>query len=884
MLITLEFKLRLNLHQIHMKFNKYTVYSFIVLFFLHHTLLLAQNQASEFNIDPSNIDKLEQTIFKKINEIRTNKRMPALIWDNLIYRATKDHANYLVKEKKISHFQESEVAKTPDKRVRIHGGVIYDFVGENIQSISLMESFTVKGKKQSIGNFEQAAEAIVLLWKESNNDYKKIISKDYNYSALSVAYDQVNQRIVAVQLFAYSYVAPTITEYPDYSSSLFQTNTQLPYGLKKKKEKKQDKLWIEKFKTLQYDKTFLVGNFKDAKQLFKGRNSGIAFEFIPISDYDKGSEAFLKTPNRRNGAFELNGELSKPIYRRNLFKYSKENIPREYLIYSKLLKIKKAPEYFALPLPLNTQEKEYNIFLIKNKRLLSHRSYINLPMKFFEMPFPELSYKTGFNQIEPSLFFDTEDELDTIFIHIDYPAGCAELERSESENIINTLEQFKDDLMAIKASAYTSIEGDSISNKQLAEERWHHVYNLIKPEIKEKLIDYDIIMGESWDLFYKQIKGTKLAHLRRWNKTRIRNYVNQHKHDSLVNQILNQQRYVTYQLIYKKEVNKTIISKQTALARFDSLVNKLRKKDLLNKNEYKELEEAQLAYYHDIILEDTTLSKPFITLPYIFKHPEFKYHESLFRYLVLKNISDHELYNEWHKIGFSPYLPSKIKKELIYNNNVLIYNNFFNGISDVMVNPVSCYQTRKRDFYFENIKTKSHEELNAKKDAYYILKELGHFIKQQRKVNGDSLTHELWKFYYMHSMKTLNDEVPKNMELKGYLKGFKKYYHPNDNKLTAAERLKLAYVYSAINEYHQAIKLLEPIMYQDNPNAETVKLYITLKYFDYGDSHLFNEFLMSCFIKLGKYEWCDIWHNPLYLNSLLLEDFKLKEFYNCNCN
>jgi hypothetical protein len=64
---------------------------------------------------------------------------------------------------------------------------------------------------------------------------------------------------------------------------------------------------------------------------------------------------------------------------------------------------------------------------------------------------------------------------------------------------------------------------------------------------------------------------------------------------------------------------------------------------------------------------------------------------------------------------------------------------------------------------------------------------------------------------------------------------------------------------------------------------EALKLYVTLLYDDYKDEHEYAEMLIREFHRLGKDEWCDLWFNPDYLNFLLLEDLKLKNFYNCNC-
>lgn len=115
------------------------------------------------------------------------------------------------------------------------------------------------------------------------------------------------------------------------------------------------------------------------------------------------------------------------------------------------------------------------------------------------------------------------------------------------------------------------------------------------------------------------------------------------------------------------------------------------------------------------------------------------------------------------------------------------------------------------------------------------------------------------------------------------LPGFKEKFHPNEALLTDEERMTFAYFYCALNQYETALKLVTPLALHEHPNKEALKLYIALRADTFEDEHALAEWLITQFPHLGKDDWCDLWLGARYLNILLLEDFKLKRFYNCQC-
>ena len=145
----------------------------------------AQNAPTEVDLQHPNLEALEQLTFLSVNNLRKEKGEPDLIWNDVLYRAAKDHANYLMGEKNITHFQTVRGKQTPDQRVKLHGGVSFTSTGENIVQVTLgVQSFSL-GKIRSTFTYTAAAASMADLWKNSPGHYKNIISKVFNCAALA---------------------------------------------------------------------------------------------------------------------------------------------------------------------------------------------------------------------------------------------------------------------------------------------------------------------------------------------------------------------------------------------------------------------------------------------------------------------------------------------------------------------------------------------------------------------------------------------------------------------------------------------------------------------------------------------------------------------------
>jgi len=736
---------------------------FILFFYGASTQFIqAQNTSNEVNLSKPDKAKLEWLTFESVNTLREKKKLPNLVWDAVLYRAAIDHAEYLIHEEKISHNQTLKGKKTPTERVKIHGGITYTTVGENIVEITLGVQIISKGVLRSTVTYESAASAMAALWKSSPGHYSNIISKNYNCTALAVSYDSLLQRLIAVQVFGYSTSPATPSKLPDYSNHLLNLpDPKLSYGLKSPKLK--SKKSIDGFLKMTIDRGYITCTYKEAKKIFKGGRSGITQEFIPLSQFDSISTDFSMVPNRRNGLFELNGSLSKPIYRRQLLKYSRKAAPPEYYIDTKFIRcFKKPPQYFIYPMHPNGPEVAFNIFLIKNKHLEVYRTYCAIPTKLLETPFPNLAFIKPFKaQVIPDKY-RIYNTYDTLKLKLYYSSSQVILDSAKQDEISKGFNKIKGKITSVAIAAFASVDGEKASNDAFAKARMDNFIALVKPYLDTIAIQPKLIKQEQWKLFYKQLVGTRLQFLKKMKPDEIRNYVNEHTSDILLSDFLDKQRYLDVTLTYRQEFKEKIISK-TPIEIFDSLKLEYDKTEAPKQELINAIEKAQLSVYNEWSLSDSlTKNKIILPIPDSEKYPAFKYNELMYQYTVLRTVTDKDLYDKLQEFGRSEYFPVRLKNELIYNNLVLIYRQYntfgdLNGLMDY--NSINNDVYRNSKFFLKNSKKKKYKKNSSTalyRKEYFVLKELPAFISLGNKLQMNKKAEDsLWKYYYVYTIHSL---------------------------------------------------------------------------------------------------------------------------------
>lgn len=134
---------------------------------------------------------IELIIFKQINNIRLEKGLNQLSWDPMLASIAREHSLEMAQYNYLNHTNLAGL--NPTQRAKLNGiktvleteKMIYDGIGENI-------GFMPKGIVDDIGillTTEDIASAMVYKWMLSEPHKENILTKDYSFTGIGVAYD-----------------------------------------------------------------------------------------------------------------------------------------------------------------------------------------------------------------------------------------------------------------------------------------------------------------------------------------------------------------------------------------------------------------------------------------------------------------------------------------------------------------------------------------------------------------------------------------------------------------------------------------------------------------------------------------------------------------------
>ena len=151
-------------------------------FLLIIKIALAQSPSDAFQLSNINLPYLEHVVKIKIDEFRKSKDLSPLYNDSILYVAAKDHAQFLVKTKRISHYQRDDVQKEyPQNRAVFHGASEHYEVVENIAKTTVLQPVTYKHERQQkkpkthiSDTYEMAAKDIIISWLYDKEDKERL--------------------------------------------------------------------------------------------------------------------------------------------------------------------------------------------------------------------------------------------------------------------------------------------------------------------------------------------------------------------------------------------------------------------------------------------------------------------------------------------------------------------------------------------------------------------------------------------------------------------------------------------------------------------------------------------------------------------------------------
>ena len=120
--------------------------SALLLIFMACLSAWAQQPSDPFDYENPNLNYLEFLTWNEINELRQQKGRDNLAPDSLLLLAARDHAGYMDRTGKQSHFQKGEKAKSdPQRRIEFFG-CAHVLAGENILYLPAEPNIQVRFK------------------------------------------------------------------------------------------------------------------------------------------------------------------------------------------------------------------------------------------------------------------------------------------------------------------------------------------------------------------------------------------------------------------------------------------------------------------------------------------------------------------------------------------------------------------------------------------------------------------------------------------------------------------------------------------------------------------------------------------------------------------
>lgn len=835
------------------------------------------------NLQSPDLRLMEELTFDAVNDLRKSERVRRLNWDELLYADSKNQLTsyfnkYLRDQLALKNSDGSKRQQWKPNRVVLQLDKKFGRTILNMLSVPLGTVGFGTNRMLGTQSYRGTASTVAQLFRDSRAQGRHMMNKKFNISVVVALYDSVTSTAHFFQILGTT-TTPLSRQRPFHDDDELDAlpKREIPFHLRNAgRLADKDNKAIRFFDRLTISQGIMIGSYKHAKKALRGRRSGIVVESIPIEQYDSGAKEYSLVRNVRNGLHPFNGTVQRPTYRRKLLKISRSNSPRKLLLDLGIVRFYKRPRFFYVPVSAGSGEK---IFLIKNRRLITYRYPLNRPGNLLETGIPPLYYQTSFNRKPQEQQYCIESTLDTVSVKVYYPVSSAVLDASVANEVIGEIKQVSAKIISVEASSFASVDGEMMQNQELARERVKNFMSVVQPYLQSKEVTPVLRSREQWNLFTKQIEEHGLTHLKGLPRRELRDYVNANRKDPKIEALLQEQRYTQFTLVtrqdslvpipmkdpwqvYAEEATKFEKSKSPARARL--------------------LEEAQLSVYAENMLNQTDRPIEVVNAP---GYPEFAYHEFMYRFLIRKDINRVEFFKGIHSAGQSKYLRSDIRDQLVHNNLVLLYEQYGNsGAIPEVINEfmLDCRGYRRQQFLVRYSKSSGCKvPFTNYSNDYWMLKEFPVLMNMSRK-RGQPYVDSLDRYFTTSIIRELYQPLL-TREIFAYVNKIKKLFHPDDRLLSDEERIRLAHFYWLFGKQEISRTLLTPIVARPYPNPEALKSYMLLQHSKFNGTREYVEYIMSEFPRLGKEEWCSIWTEGRYLNYLMLEDQKLKEFYNCQC-
>ena len=502
---------------------------FICFFF---ALIKSYGQSPTDAISFSNLNTkyLEHLVKEQVDSVRIAHGLKTLANDSILYVASKYHADYLIKNKKLTHNQNGvQDKKYPQDRANFFGAKNY-LVGENLAKTYALKP--VKDKKGNIHTNEtyiDVAREFAKLWVNSPGHYKNMITPSYEITGVSIGYDPEKKEIKTVQKFAevmFLYEFKENKEMFPFSSysavkaiSSFnevkpiEEIKKYPFGIKRPSDSLvfckecneaidtvslRNKIQIKGKKIV-----FTSPNLEMMYAILGKYKNGLALEFVEYLPYDCGNEQYYTNSSRRNKQSLITGRVIHPVYRKDLKKGFKKT---QYKWFYRIKK-KNDAQYFEYTLGKIPKDLkgyvEINVLVLKQNKLcrvMHLTDWCGIAYDKFE----EIPYLTKLNDYK----YNDKGKEETLSFTIPFEQGKFSYEYTDIKPLIDSLTSESFTVSKASIKAYSSLEGSEEINQDLQLKRSNSIVKAFENH-QRATVEAKVTTQPNWSLFERQIATSK---------------------------------------------------------------------------------------------------------------------------------------------------------------------------------------------------------------------------------------------------------------------------------------------------------------------------------------------------------------------------------------
>ncbi|MBC7865149.1 MAG: hypothetical protein IAF38_19400 [Bacteroidia bacterium] len=436
-----------------------------------------------------------------INQYRAKASVDSMDNNEILAKAAEMSATSMAKDGKADP---NSGGKSPGEKLNKSGGTKK---ADECEYAIIMD----KGRKHYTA--AEMAEIILTKWKADKREKVALLNPQWVFTGFAVKPDKMGKKY---------YVSCMLGGFESFNSGAKKKGElKVPFNTKSKKlkgpdvkgckqcamfkdyEKLRDGITIEKGKIyLNYN------NLKYLKKLLKKPKDGLAVDIVQYAQYEKADYNIV------DNNYLNKGIMQKVIYKDKVFS---KNLIKPDPKAKKKTKINKLKLLMGTMPPAIKGKYEFNVIVVQDGKVCKTimRAYLengdqesNTPLDMIPMPAAEVAIKPP---------FEPRSETSILNFVVPFEKGKFEFKPEDIKPFLDAMQEPDFNIEGLYIYAYSSIEGDSVTNAKLQRKRGESITKVLQSMQKTQIAP-SIITNDSWGLFQLEMEDGKYDNLAKMTK------------------------------------------------------------------------------------------------------------------------------------------------------------------------------------------------------------------------------------------------------------------------------------------------------------------------------------------------------------------------------